>query len=259
MHRGRRALITGASAGIGQAFAEHLGRAGVDLVLTARRRERLEEVARKIEKASGVQVEVIADDLADPAAPERIVRGLGPRPIDVLINNAGYGLGGGFLAAPWRAHAEFLQVMVTAMVQLTHLCLPGMVERGYGRIAQVSSLAAMLPSAGTNTLYAGSKALLVRFSESLAAELAGTGVHVTAVCPGLTRSEFHQVMGTTQELAHVPELAWQTADAVVSEALAALERGDAVHVTGRVNRFVAALARHLPQRFVRELARRGRR
>ena len=258
MQRGKRALITGASAGIGKAFAEHLGRAGVDLVLTARRRERLEEIAREIEKSSGVRVEVIPDDLADPAAPERIFRAASSRPIDVLINNAGYGLPGRYLDSSWQQHAEFLQVMLTAMLQLTYLCLPGMIERGYGRIAQIASLAAMIPSAGTNSFYAGSKAFLVRFSESLSADLAGSGVHASAICPGFTHSEFHDVMGTREELKSLPSFAWQTADQVVQEALVAMERGDSVHVTGRFNRFVAALVRHLPQQAVRNLMKKAR-
>src|SRR5687768_7425339 len=171
MKRGTRALVTGASAGIGKAFAEQLGAAGLDLVLVARRRDRLEQLADEIAKRAGVRVDVIAADLAEPAAPEQIFRELGARPIDVLINNAGYGIAERYVDVSWAKHAEFVQLMVTAMAHLTHLVLPGMLERRYGRIAQVASIAALVSGAPTNTLYAASKAFLVRFSESLAAEL----------------------------------------------------------------------------------------
>ena len=258
MKRGTTALVTGASAGIGKAFAEQLGAAGVNLVLTARRKERLEEIAREIAKSAGVRVDVIAADLAEPAAPERIVRELGGRPIDVLINNAGYGIAERYVEASWAKHAEFIQVMVTAMAHLTHLCLPGMIERRYGRIAQVASIAGLVPGAPTNTLYAASKAFLVRFAESLSGELHGSGVHVTAVCPGFTRSEFHEAMGTHAAMNQVPEIAWQSAEEVAREGLAALERGDAVYVTGRVNRWVASAVRHLPQQLVRNVMRQAR-
>jgi uncharacterized protein len=254
MKRGSTALVTGASAGIGKAFAEQLGAAGLDLVLVARRKDRLEQLAGEIGKSAGVRVDVIAADLTDPGAPERILREL-PRPADVLINNAGYGIPERFVEVPWERQAAFVQVMVTAMAHLTHLVLPGMLERRYGRIAQVASIAGLAPGAPTNTLYAASKAFLVRFTESLSAELHGTGVHVTAVCPGFTRSEFHDVMGTRGTMSQVPEIAWQTSEDVAREGLAALERGDAVYVTGRLNRFVTAALRHLPQQLVRNVMR----
>jgi uncharacterized protein len=258
MKRGATALVTGASAGIGKAFAEQLGAAGLDLVLTARRRDRLDELASAITKSSRVNVEVIAADLGDPAAPERIMRELGGRPIDVLINNAGFGISERYAEVPWARHAELVQVMVTAMAHLTHLCLPGMLERRYGRIAQIASIAALAPGAPTNTLYAGSKAFLVRFAESLSAELHGTGVHVSAICPGFTRSEFHDAMGTRSSAEQVPGVAWQTSEEVAREGLAALERGDAVYVTGRFNRWIASVVRHLPQQLVRNALRQAR-
>ena len=257
MRKGSTALVTGASAGIGKAFAEQLGAAGLDLVLVARRLDRLEKLASEIGKSARVRVDVIAADLAEPEAPERIVRGLA-RPVDVLINNAGYGIPERFSEVPWARHAQFVQVMVTAMTHLTHLVLPGMLERRYGRIAQLASIAGLAPGAPTNTLYAASKAFLVRFTESLAAELHGTGVHVTAVCPGFTRSEFHDVMGTRGAMSQIPEVAWQSADDVAREGLAALDRGDAVYVTGRLNRFVTAALRHLPQQLVRNALRQPR-
>jgi short-subunit dehydrogenase len=258
MKRGDRALVTGASSGIGKAFAEQLGQAGLDLLLTARRRDRLEAVASAIVKSAHVQVDVLEADLRDPGVPERIVQGLASRPIDVLVNNAGIGVAEHFAQLPWQRHAEFIQLMVTSVVHLTHLCLPGMIERRRGHIVQVASLAGLLPGAPTNTLYAAAKAFLVRFSESLSAELAGTGVQVTAVCPGLTHSEFHDTMGPSARLQRVPEAAWQTADEVAREAIAAMARGSVVCVTGRLNRWIESLARHVPQRAVRSTMRQGR-
>jgi short-subunit dehydrogenase len=189
----RTALVTGASAGIGKAFAEHLASDGFDLVLTARRQQRLEELAHALEHKHGVRAQVISADLADPAAPEQIAQALRARglEIDVLINNAGFGIRTAFLDTSWTQHAQLIQVEVTAVAHLTHLCLPGMLERGYGRIVHVASLAGLLPGAPTSTLYAAAKSFLVKFSESLTAELKDTGVFVCAVCPGFTRRDGH--------------------------------------------------------------------
>ena len=248
MSERRTALITGASAGIGKAFAEQLAKDGFDLILTARRRDRLDALAQEIAKDRGVRVEVIAEDLCDPAAPERIMAELKSRGlhVDVLVNNAGWGIAQTFVEVPWHKHAEFIQVLVTAVAQLTHLVLPGMIERRYGRIVNIASLAGLLPGAPTSTLYAAAKSFLVKFSESLSGELGGTGVHVTAVCPGFTYSEFHDAMGTRGVVSKLPGAMWQNADAVAREGIAAVMRGDAVYVTGPVNRALAAVMRHLP-------------
>ena len=190
---GRLALITGASSGIGAAFARLYAEHGYDLALTARRADRLEAVADDMSLRYGVETLVIPADLADPAAPEALLGQIAAhgRAVDALVNNAGYGMPGAYLSAPWPEHGAFLQVMLTAVCELTHKVLPGMIERKFGRIVNVSSLSGLMPGSPGATLYTATKAFLVRFSQSLHLETQGTGVHVSALCPGLTYTEFH--------------------------------------------------------------------
>ncbi|MGE0039665.1 MAG: SDR family NAD(P)-dependent oxidoreductase [Vicinamibacterales bacterium] len=256
---GRTALVTGASAGIGRAFADELAGRGYGLVLVARRRDRLEAAAADLGTRHGVAVHVIVADLADPAAPARIVDELAVRAIavDVLVNNAGYGVPGRYARTTWAQQDAFLQVMVVAVAELTHRLLPGMLARGWGRVVNVASLAGLLPGVAGHTLYAASKAMLVRFSESLALETAGTGVQVTAVCPGFTWSEFHDITGTRDQVSRLPRFMWRDAATVAREGWDAAMRGTPVIVNGRVNRAIAWLARVLPQRLVWWLIRRS--
>ncbi|MEW6322312.1 MAG: SDR family oxidoreductase [Acidobacteriota bacterium] len=250
--------MTGASAGIGRAFAELLAERGYDLVITARRRDRLDAVAEVL-SSRGVSVLVEPADLADPAAPGRLadwVRDRGLH-IDVLINNAGYGVPGSYVKSTWEVHADFLRVMVVAVSELTHRLLPGMIERRWGRILNVASLAAFIPPSAGHTLYAASKAYLVRFSEALALEVGQHGVHVTAVCPGFTLSEFHDVTGTRGQVSQLPAYMWMDAASVAREGYDAVMAGSPVHVTGAVNRTLATLARVLPQQLVRAIVRRN--
>lgn len=255
----KTALITGASAGIGKAFAEQLASDGFNLVLTARRTQRLEELASALETKYGIRAAVITADLAEPQAPETIWKELAERQIqvDVLVNNAGFGIKGTFHGTAWMQHAHLIQVEVTAVAHLTHLLLPGMLERGYGRIVHVASLAGLLPGTATSTLYAAAKSFLVKFSESLAAELKDTGVHVCAVCPGFTYSEFHDVMGTRPIVSKLPSAMWQSADRVARDGIDAVMRGDVVHVIGPLNRALAALAQVLPPKAARGLMRKS--
>lgn len=255
---GRTALVTGASAGIGQAFAELLAARGYAVVLTARRVDRLEQVAAALRERWGVAAYVEPADLSDPAAPEALCRRLADRglAIDVLVNNAGYGVAGRFLATEWPRHREFLQVMVTAVAELTHRLLPGMVARRWGRVINVASLAGLVPAAAGHTLYGASKALLVKFSEALAAEVRADGVHVTAVCPGFTYSEFHDVSGTRARVSRMPRWLWLDAREVAEDGYAAVMAGRPLSVTGRVNRTIAFLAKHLPQAVVDRVVRR---
>lgn len=251
----KRMLITGASAGIGQACAHEWAKQGWDLVLTARRKDRLKKVAGELEKAHGTKVTVLAADLADPAAPEQIAADLAKRKltIDGLINNAGYGVPGTFLSEPWKTHAEFLQVMLVAPTELSHRLLPGMVERQYGRIVNVASLAGLVPSTAGHTLYGGTKSYLIKFSQSLAQEVREQGVHVLALCPGFTYSEFHDVNGMRESVSKMPSLLWMDAATVAAEAYAASERGDRCHVNGRVNRAVHAVTKVLPESWALKL------
>lgn len=246
--RGRQALVTGASAGIGKAFAHVLAGHGYDLVVTARRADRLEALARDLAEAYHVRVTPIAEDLADPAAPERLCRALADRElrIDVLVNNAGYGVPGRYVRTEWRAQQDFIQVLVTAVAEMTHRLLPGMVERRWGRVVNVASLAALVPAAPGHTLYAASKAFLVKFSEALAAEVLDDGVHVSAVCPGFTYTEFHDVTGTREQVRTMPRWMWSDARDVAEQGYRAVMTGRPVVVTGRVNRAIAFGVKHLP-------------
>ena len=245
---GRTALVTGASAGIGLALAEVLAEHGFDLVLTARREDRLRALAGRLAAAHGIAAHVLPYDLADPSAPARLVGELDARGlrIDVLVNNAGYGVPGRYADSAWAQQADFVQVLVTAVAELTHRLLPGMIARRWGRVLNVASLAAHVPAAAGHTLYAASKAFVLKFSESLAAETARHGVLVTASCPGFTSSEFHDVLGTRAQVSRMPRLLWQDARLVAEESYAALMAGRPVVVTGRVNKLVARAVRYAP-------------
>lgn len=254
----RTALITGASSGIGEAFAHVFAAEGFDLVLAARRMDRLEAVAERIRREQRRRVHAIACDLSQPAAPSHLCAAVAERglTIDALVNNAGYGVPGPFAASSWERHGAMLQVMVLAVAELTHQLLPPMIERGYGRVINVASLAALVPAPAGHTLYAASKALVVKFSESLAGEVARYGVHVTAICPGFTRSEFHDVTGTRATVSQLPPWLWMEASQVAREGYDAVMAGRPVHVTGRVNHAIALWARHLPEGLVRAIGRR---
>ena len=186
--RRKRALITGASSGIGLAFAHHCARRGMDVVLVARRQERLRALAKELAEGHSITATVEVADLADPGAPAQIESSLAEAglEIDTLINNAGYGLAGSFLLHKWEVHQRFLQVMLHSVCELTHRLLPAMIERGHGRVIIVSSVAGLLPGTAGHTLYAAVKAALNLFVESLALEQGRSDVHVTALCPGFT-------------------------------------------------------------------------
>ena len=246
----RLALVTGASAGIGAAFAQVYAGRGWDVALTARRADRLEELAQDIRRRHGVAVLPVAADLADPAAPQAILVRLADqgRAVDALVNNAGYGVPGHYADTAWAGQGAFLQVMVTAPCELAHRLVPGMAARGFGRIVNVASLAGLAPGGPGATLYAASKAFLVRFSESLHLETRGKGVHVTALCPGFTRSEFHDVMGTRDAADRLPSFMWQQPESVVREGWAAVTHAKPVCIPGTVNKLTAAAIRPVPQR-----------
>ncbi len=256
---GKTALVTGASAGIGRAFAELLAARGYGLVLTARRQDRLEALAATLRDRHGIPVAVIADDLADQAAPARLVDAIAARglQIDLLVNNAGYGVPGSYGQVAWAAHDRFLQVMVTAVCELTYRLLPGMVERGWGRIINIASLAGLVPAPAGHTLYGASKAFLIRFSEALSAEHASSGVFATAVCPGFTYTEFHDVTGTRDRMKGLPRWMWMDAAVVAEQGYRAVMIGEPVYVNGRINRTIAWLVRVLPQGFVRRMSGRA--
>ena len=255
------ALVTEASSGIGAAFARELARRGHPLVLTARREERLHALAAELDARHGTRCRVVAADLADPQAPARLAAMLDAERVDVglLVNNAGYGVPGLFGDHGWPRHADFIQVMMTAPTELAHRLLPGMQARGYGRILNIASLAGLIPGTAAHTLYGASKAYLIRFSQSLGQETARQGIHVCAVCPGFTWSEFHDVTGARAQVSRMPNWMWMTAEVVAQQGIAAVERGDLVYVPGRVNRTIKRLFELLPDRLALALlARRAR-
>lgn len=247
------ALVTGASSGIGAAIAREYANRGVPLILTARRIERLESLA--IELGTKVDVVVLAADLADPTASAALHAEVMARGLHVahLVNNAGYGVPGRYLSSDWRTHAEFLQVMVAAVCELTHRFLPAMEAAGHGRIVNVASLAGLVPASAGHTLYGAAKSFLIRFSESLALEVAERGVHVCALCPGFTYTEFHDVNGMRERVSKLPKLLWLDADQVARIGLDAVERGRTRCVTGGANRFIAGLSKYLPDGLARAL------
>lgn len=245
----RLALVTGASAGIGAAFARIFAGHGYDVALTARRADRLTRVADDIRLRFGVETLTIPADLADPAAPAAILDHLAAhgREVDALINNAGYGLPGAFSETAWEDQAAVLRVMLQAPTELVHSALPGMVERRFGRIVNVASLAGLLPGSAGHTLYGAIKGYLVRFSQSLHLENLQTGVHVTALCPGFTYSEFHDVNKTREMVAGAtPDWLWMGADEVAAAGYEAVEANRPVSVPGAPNKAVAAIAKALP-------------
>jgi short-subunit dehydrogenase len=254
---GRTALITGASSGIGLAFAEEFARHGFSLVLTARRTARLEAIAADLTARFGARVGTIPADLSDPEAPARIFEeieraGLG---IDALVNNAGYGVSGHFHDAPWDAHGDFLEVLVRAPCALSYLALPAMRARKFGRIINIASLAGFLPASLGSTLYPAAKGFLIAFSQSLALELKDTGIHVTAVCPGLTYTEFHDKDELRADIARAPRWVWMNAETVARQGYDAVMRGTPLIVNGAHNAVAAALLKRLPNRVALGLIR----
>jgi uncharacterized protein len=249
-------LITGASAGIGAAFARALAARGHDLVLTARRTERLEALAAELQREHGAHCTVLTADLADPHAIEQLCQSLDEKNlhVDWLINNAGYGVPGRLDASDWHVHADSIRVLMTAPTELAWNLIRGMRARGYGRIINVASLAGHVPGSAGHTLYGASKAYLIKFSQSLALENLEAGVNVCALCPGFTRSEFHDVTGTRSLVSKMPDFMWQDADAVVEEGIKAVERGDAVQVTGRFNRTIKSVFKLMPDRMALKMS-----
>jgi len=245
----RLALVTGASAGIGAAAARIFASHGYDVALTARRSDRLERLADEIGLRYGVETLTVAADLAEAGAPAAILDHLAAhgRQVDALVNNAGYGLPGTFAETRWPDQQAVLQVMLTAPTELIHRVLPAMVERRFGRIVNVASLAGLIPGSAGHTLYGAVKSYLVRFSQSLNLENQATGVHVSALCPGFTYSEFHDVNGTRDQLSRsTPEWLWLGADEVAAAGYEAVEANRPVCVPGAPNKAIAAVAKLIP-------------
>ena len=246
------ALVTGASSGIGHTFARTLAARGFDIVAVARDKQRLDTLADHVSTRHGRAVDVLPADLTDASqlavVEDRLAHG---PPVDLLVNNAGFGAHARFAEHDPDAIEAEIMLNVVALTRLTRAALPPMLDRRSGGIVNVSSFASF-QAAPTFAVYTATKAYVTNFSESVHEEVRGSGVRVLALCPGFTRTEFHE--RNDVDAAGVPGMAWSTPEAVVDEALRALERGRAVSVPGLSNKAVAVVSHLLPRAIVRRTA-----
>ena len=251
--QGKWALVTGASAGIGKALAEELAAGGANLVLTARRRERLEALATSLSTTHKIRAEIFVADLADPAGPETILAFTRAKniPIDLLVNNAGFGAYGEFATSDRSRQLEMVQVNCAAVVNLTHLFLPAMIERRSGDILILASTASF-QAVPYITVYAATKAFDLSFAEGLAEEVKHHGVRVCALCPGSTESEFREV--ASQSNVPAANTRSETAEKVARTGLKALAAGKSYVISGAGNYFGAHMQRLVPRRVVTSIA-----
>lgn len=242
-------LITGGSAGIGAALARECAGRGYDVILTARREGPLQALAQDLSARQGVVANVITADLAEPGAPAALVEAIAARGlrVDGLINNAGFSRTTGFLDTDPADHAAMIRVMLTAPVELSRLVLPGMVAGGWGRVLNVASLAGQMPATGGDTLYGPIKSFLIKASQGLWLETQATGVHVTALCPGYTYTEFHDVNGSREQVSSAyPKWMWMEADRVARIGWDAVEANRPRVTPGVMNNVLAGLGGMLP-------------
>jgi short-subunit dehydrogenase len=245
-----RALVTGASSGIGAAFATRLARDGYDLTLVARTRTRLEELATRL-CADGGAVEVLVADLSDPRGVDATVAVVADAPLDLLVNNAGFGTVGTYADLDPIREEEEVRLNVIALMRLTRAALPAMVARRTGAIINVSSVAAFQP-APFNATYGATKAWVNSFTEAIAEELRDSGVRVQALCPGFTRTEFQSRAGI--DVSSLPSFVWMSPEAVVDASLTALQRGDVVVVPGTGNKLATMVTAVVPRSVVRRIS-----
>jgi len=243
------ALITGATAGIGNAYAELLAKQGFDLVLVARDLPRLNQVAKKLSKTYKIKVETLKADLTKPAQLARVEKRVSniSKPIEVLVNNAGFGIKESFIDTQIKKEQELLDVLVTAPLRLTHAVLPGMIKRNNGTIVNVSSVASWI-AGGT---YSAAKSYLTVFTEYLHTELKGTNVNISALCPGFTRTEFHQ--RGKMRMSGLPNFMWLTVDQVVAQSWKYAKAGKVICIPGWQYLILSTVARIAPRPLVRKL------
>jgi hypothetical protein len=237
------ALITGPTSGIGRGFTEAFAKKGLDLILVSRNWDRLTALAEEMRDAYGVRAEVFVADLSSRTDTGKVAARLADRsrPVTALVNSAGFGLKHSFLRSSMDDEQRSVDVMVSAVLRLTHAAVPGMVERGTGMVINVSSVAGWI----TGGTYSASKAWVTVFTESLALDLRGTGVRTTAVCPGFVHTEFHERAGL--DMSSVPDFMWLDVDQVVAQAFTDLARGRPISVAGGQYRVASTLLRHGPR------------
>jgi short-subunit dehydrogenase len=248
-HNGKQiALITGATSGIGAAFARRFAADGYDLIITGRREEKINALANELGAACGARVEVVIAELSDPdqvaALADKVAH---TDDLEILVNNAGFANLGGFVGADIECHAAMLRVHVLAPMALAHAALPHMISRGSGTIINVSSLGAFAPTPG-EAVYSGTKAFLRTFSEALHLELAGTGVQVQVLCPGFTRTDFHAKLGMDRSrLRNRGPVRWMSPEEVVETSLRCLKKQRVISIPGFWNKVLVWLCRVLPR------------
>ena len=248
--------MTGASSGIGRQIALQLAAEGTDVVAVARDRARLEALAKEVADAgSGATVEVLVADLADPEQLATVEARVADeeRPIDLLVNNAGFGTYGDFAKLPLDGEEREIRVNVVALVRLTHAALAPMLGRGSGTILNVSSVAGLQSTPG-NATYGATKAFVTSFSEAVYEETKGTGVKVSMVLPGFTRTEFQERAGIQGR--KIPDIAWMDADKLAASALAGARAGAPFHVPGLLNKAMVTFTGPLPRSWVRAVTAR---
>ena len=251
------ALITGASAGIGEAIARELASRGHGVTLVARREERLRALAGELSGSYGVRAEAIAADLGDEAARDRLaaqIETLGLE-VEILVNNAGFGTAETVSDPDRERLTAMVRLNCEALLDLQVRYLPAMIDRGRGTVINIASTAAFQPIPGTAT-YAATKAFVLSLSEAVHEELKGTGVTLTAVCPGPVRTEFMQAAGIEQAEEQLPGVFWMTGEAVAKAAVEAAEKGKRAIVPGVINRATALTGQHSPRMLVLPLAKR---
>ena len=251
-----RALVTGASSGLGRTFATQLAGQGTDLVLVARRGEELQELASNLRAAHDVAAEVLPADLCEPAERGRVEDRLrdDAEPVDLLVNNAGFGTIGRLVNQDVDGQARMVELNVTTVVRLSHVAAWQMAERGRGGILNVSSLSSFQPLPSMAT-YAATKAAVSSFTEALHEELLGTGVHVTNLCPGFTRTSFAAAAGAEDTADEIPALFWMEADPVCRAGLQGVTANRATVVPGLANRAVSQFVNSVPGILKRKLGR----
>lgn len=238
----RMALVTGASAGLGKEFARQLAAKGYNLILVARREDALQLVANDILADYSVEAHIVVADLCDPEAPEAIARAVESNQwtVDYLVNNAGIAGPDLLQDRDWSQQQDFFQLMMLSVAQLCHLFIPAMLDRKFGRVINIASVAGRIPTAG-GCNYGPSKAYLIALTEDLAKTLAGSGVNASALCPGYTHTDFHQTAGLQDMKETLPAWLWYKADVVVREGMAAVEKGKPVYLSGRLYRWIDPL------------------
>lgn len=251
----RYALITGASAGIGKEFALQLAKTGWNLLLVARRESSLRILSEELSKNHSIDAKYFVSDLSETNQPNKLYEFCNNSNLNIvmLVNNAGYGVPGDFENNDWKTHKDNLQVMLNSVVEICHLFYPSMIEQKYGRIINVASLAGFAPPTAGHTLYGGIKSFVIRFSHSLHLEGKDKGIHVTALCPGFTYTEFHDVNGTREMVSKLPSFMWMSSNKVVKQGIIAVEKNQPIKVNGRINRIIAAFSSALPDWITRML------